>query len=219
MRIVFGWILIVSIALGPGSVAFAGGSGSVFDSKHNLSMSGKGEITSSTESRVCIFCHSSHNSSTEGPLWNHITTSPGKFKTYNRSTMASQPEQPNGATKLCLSCHDGTIAVGAVRGLKRPIPMKGVGPNGEIPVSKKSSIGLDLSGTHPVSVKFTQNTALTKKHLRWPPIDTEGEVGVDANGYVQCTTCHDPHDDSKSDRYPFWRKRGFDDVCVVCHKY
>ncbi len=196
-----------------------GGKGLVSDSKHNLSVSGKGNIRSATETRICIFCHSSHNTSKEGPLWNHETSQPETFTTYKRSTMSSRPEQPNGSTKLCLSCHDGTIAVGAIRGLERPITMRNVGENGEIPVTRKSNIGRDLSGTHPVSVKYQQSTALEVDHLRWPPIDLEGKVGPDADGYVQCTSCHDPHDDSRSERYPFWKKATFDDVCMTCHSF
>ena len=195
------------------------GSGSIVTTKHNLSTSGKGEIKSATESEVCIFCHSSHNTSGEGPLWNHETTSPVRFKTYDRTTMSSRAEQPNGSTKLCLSCHDGTIAVGAIRGLSRPIPMRNVGNEGEIPLSRTSHIGTDLSGTHPVSVKYQEATALADDHLRWPPFDPERKVGADAAGYVQCTSCHDPHDDSKSAKYPFWKKATFDEVCDVCHTY
>jgi len=191
---------------------------SIRDTKHNLSTSGKGEIKSLTESRVCIFCHSSHNSSKDGPLWNHQTTVPGIFKTYSRSTMIGKPEQPNGATKLCLSCHDGTIAVGAIRGLVNPVPMTGVNGTGEIPDGKKSNLGIDLTGTHPVSIRFEQNTAMANSHLKWPPLDPEKSVGTDADGYVQCTACHDPHG-SKSDRYPLWKKATFSEVCVVCHEY
>jgi hypothetical protein len=212
-------LAIVSVLLIAWRTAVAGGSGSIFDTKHNLSASGKGEIKAVNETRVCIFCHTSHNASKEGPLWNHVTTAPGKFVTYERSTMDSKPEQPNGATKLCLSCHDGTIAVGAIRGLSRPIAMRNVGPKGEIPATRKSHIGTDLSGTHPVSIKYDQNVAAADKHLRWPPFDPENKVGTDADGYVQCTACHDPHDDSRSERYPFWKKTTFDDVCLVCHEY
>lgn len=201
------------------TVSAGGQKGSVFDSKHNLSVTGRGEIKSATETRVCIFCHSSHAASSEGPLWNHKTTSAGKFQTYSRSTMIGKPEQPNGATKLCLSCHDGTIAVGAVRGLAADIPMRGVGTHGEIPLGKPSRIGTDLSGTHPVSIKFQEGMALASRNLKWPPFDAERKVGVDADGYVQCTSCHDPHDDSKSEKYPFWKKATFDEVCNVCHQY
>ena len=214
-------LILASLTIAVISLLLAGvaGAGSIMDSKHNLSVTGKGEIKSSSETQVCIFCHSSHNASPEGPLWNHVTTTPGKFNTYKRSTLDSQPQQPNGATKLCLSCHDGTIAVGAVRGLSEPIPMQNVGSRGEIPATRKSHIGTDLTGTHPVSVMYSQNVALADAHLRWPPFDPEKEVGTDAAGYVQCTACHDPHDDSRSGKYPFWKKATFDEVCDVCHSY
>ena len=74
------WLIFLSASL-------AGGSGSVVNSLHNLSRSGPGEIKATSETRVCIFCHSSHNASTDGPLWNHKTTQPGKFRTYSRATL------------------------------------------------------------------------------------------------------------------------------------
>jgi predicted CXXCH cytochrome family protein len=208
--------IIIAALLVAGS-ATAGKKSRIVDTRHNLSVTGKGEIRSTTETRICIFCHSSHNASHEGPLWNHETT-PSQFRTYDRSTMISNPEAPNGATKLCLSCHDGTIAVGAVRSMERTVAMANVGPSGEIPNSRKSNLGTDLSGTHPVSVKFRQRDAMVKQGLRWPPFDPQKQVGLDADGYVQCTACHDPHG-SRSTRYPFWQKESFSEVCNVCHEY
>jgi hypothetical protein len=202
-----------------GSLCLAGGSNSIFNTKHNLSVSGQGDIKSNTETRVCIFCHSSHNASKEGPLWNHQTSAPGTFKTYERSSLAGRPDQPNGATKLCLSCHDGTIAVGALKGLANPVAMQNVDQGGEIPAVRKSNMGTDLSGTHPVSIRYQQNSAIASSHLKWPPNDPEKKVGPDANGYVQCTACHDAHDDSRSNKYPFWNKATFSEVCEVCHQY
>ncbi len=191
---------------------------SILNSPHNLSVSGPGQIKSLSETRVCIFCHSSHHASADGPLWNHETTSAGKFKTYDRTTMLGEAEQPNGSTKLCLSCHDGTIAVGSVHGVKGGIAMRGVGASGEIPVGSKSNIGTDLSGTHPVSIRFEQKQSLAKSYMRWPPFDPEEEVGLDADGFVQCTSCHDAHG-SRSEHLPFWNKETFGQVCVVCHEY
>ena len=192
--------------------------GSIRYTKHNLSSSGPGDIKSVTETRICIFCHSSHNGSSEGPLWNHESTKAGAFKTYDRATLQGYPQQPNGATKLCLSCHDGTIAVGAVKSIAGEIKMHGVGAQGGIPVSKASNFGRDLSGMHPVSVPFSEKTALGSSSLRWPPFDLEKQVGVDAGGFVQCTACHDPHG-SRSKSLPFWNKDSFSKVCNVCHSY
>jgi len=208
---------IIALALLVAGSVLADTKTSIKDTPHNLSVTGKGAIRSTSETRVCIFCHSSHNASAEGPLWNHQTT-PAQFRTYERITMQSRPEAPNGASKLCLSCHDGTVAVGAVRGMKRSIPMTGVGSSGEIPEGRRSHLGTDLSGTHPVSVKFDQRSAMMKQSLRWPPVDPQRQVGVDANGYVQCTSCHDPHG-SRSPKYPFWQKSSFSEVCQVCHDY
>lgn len=196
----------------------AGRKSSIIQSPHNLSVSGTGTIKSTRETRICIFCHSSHNASSEGPLWNHETTSPEQFKTYQRSSLKGMAEQPNGATKLCLSCHDGTIAVGGVHSIPGGIPMQGVGASGEIPSNRKSHLGTDLTGTHPVSIRFQQDLALTKSSLRWPPLDPGNEVGTDADGFVQCTSCHDPHG-SRSETLPFWNKETFSQVCQVCHAY
>jgi predicted CXXCH cytochrome family protein len=191
---------------------------SVRNTSHNLSVTGPGAIRASSETRICIFCHSSHNATTEGPLWNHQTSSSAAFRTYDRATMQGSAQQPNGATKLCLSCHDGTIAVGSVHSSQESIEMQNVGTAGEIPASRKAHIGTDLSGTHPVSIKMDEQTALARTSLRWPPYDPEVEVGLDAYGFVQCTSCHDPHG-SKAASLPFWQKESFSEVCRVCHAY
>jgi len=196
----------------------AGKKSSIVGSPHNLSVSGPGQIKSVNETRICIFCHSSHNASSDGPLWNHETTGTRGFKTYQRASLKALPQQPNGATKLCLSCHDGTIAVGNVHSVPGGIKMQGVGAGGEIPASRRAHIGTDLTGTHPVSIRFEQQQALDKSSLKWPPLDPEGEVGLDADGYVQCTSCHDPHG-SRSEALPFWNKDSFGKVCQVCHGY
>ena len=191
---------------------------SITETKHNLSVSGTGTIKAVSETRICIFCHSSHNASSEGPLWNRETTSVGKFRTYERETLKSVSRQPNGASKLCLSCHDGTIAVGSVHNSTRKILLEGVNAAGAIPEGRKSNFGMDLTGTHPISIPYQQELAQKKGSLRWPPLDMDKSVATDAAGFVQCTSCHDPHG-SQSPSIPFWKKETFGQVCNVCHSY
>ncbi len=218
MVIAAGACLVLAGLVSPAVAAAAGNRSSVVNTLHNLSVTGPGEIKAQTETRICIFCHSSHGASLDGPLWGHETTDPDKFLVYDRPTLAGSPRQPNGATKLCLSCHDGTIAVGAIHAVPGGLAMQGVGGRGEIPAGRRSNLGVDLRGSHPVSIPFTQKQAMVKSSLRWPPLDVDGEVGTDTDGFVQCTSCHDPHG-SRSATLPFWRKETFGQVCKVCHVY
>jgi hypothetical protein len=207
------WAAVTTVAAA--SVAAAA---SVVDTKHNLSVSGKGPVKSPEEKEVCIFCHTPHRAIASTPLWNHELSSEAFYKVYESSTLQARPGQPTGSTRLCLSCHDGTIALGRVVSRRVPIRVENTGPGGTIPLSSRANIGTDLSGMHPVSIKYTEDVALADGRLRWPVADPEGRVKLDGQGMVQCTACHDPHDDSRSDRYPFWRKSTFDEVCEVCHR-
>ena len=44
---------------------------------------------------------------------------------YSSSSLQAKPGQPTGTSKLCLSCHDGTIALGSVVSRNQPIAMAG----------------------------------------------------------------------------------------------
>ena len=86
--------------------------GSIKHTRHNLSSgSPLGGIRARDTSNICIFCHTSHAGNTQAPLWNR-EDSRVVYNLYDSSTLYSKPDQPDGASKLCLSCHDGTIALG-----------------------------------------------------------------------------------------------------------
>src|SRR3954451_17667369 len=101
----------------------ASGIESVISSKHNLSVSGPGDIKSATETEICIFCHTPHRGTGETPLWNHALSS-ATYTPYTSSTIKAAVGQPTGASKLCLSCHDGTVALGLVNSRSGPIEMQ-----------------------------------------------------------------------------------------------
>jgi predicted CXXCH cytochrome family protein len=183
-------------------------------SKHNLSVTGPGSIVAVSETEICRFCHTPHAGTATLPLWNHADSATEPYAAYSSSTLSltTPIEQPTGASKLCLSCHDGTVALGQTvnDGL---IALLNVGPSGRMPAGL-SKTGTDLTDDHPIS--FTPN--LENPQIILPP--PEDSVAMDAAGELQCTTCHDPH---REDRDPVTRKflvksnRG-SDLCITCHK-
>lgn len=184
--------------------------GDVTHSKHNLSISGPGTIKASSETRVCVFCHVAHNSSPSGPLWNRRDPG-GTYTPYTSSTLVSTPpNRPTGASILCLSCHDGTIALGDIRSASTPIAMTGANfmPPGQ------SQISSDMSGDHPISFEYTSTLALLRGELVDPGALT-GPVKLDRSGQLQCTACHTPHDDTYG-KFLVMSNQG-SALCVTCH--
>lgn len=203
--------------------------GNVSVTKHNLSAVGIGSIKSTSETKVCIFCHTPHLAIPDTPLWNHELPAGQTYTPYTSSTIVSVPGQPNGSSKLCLSCHDGTIALGSV--LNMPGTNRNQGNFGneagvieglESPMPGVSSamLGTDLRDDHPVS--FVYNTALSNANPELHPPHTlmSGPVKPDSLGYLQCTSCHDPHTD---DNPNFLRLASTDaggygaQLCRTCH--
>lgn len=92
--------------------AAAGKASDVLLSKHNLSVNGPGPVTSQ-QGDACMFCHTPHGSYADEPVeWNHVL-SVQTYNTYTSSTYGAGAGTPAaGVSKLCLSCHDGTVAMG-----------------------------------------------------------------------------------------------------------
>lgn len=85
----------------------------LLNSKHDFRARSSAAIRSVSEADACIFCHTPHNAGSAGFLWNQ-RLSTAEFPTYQSSTLQAtvSPMGPEDASKLCLSCHDGTIALG-----------------------------------------------------------------------------------------------------------
>ena len=180
-------------------------------SKHNLSVSGPGSVKASSEAQICIFCHAPHNASPIAPLWNR--SNPGTTYTpYSSSTSVARPGQPTGASLYCLSCHDGTIALGDVLSRTTRIGMAGGVTN--MPAGN-GNLGTDLSDDHPIS--FAYNSLLAGAHNGGlaNPATLTGKVRLDGSGQLQCTTCHDPHDDSNGKFLVMSNQASA--LCQVCH--
>ncbi len=186
-------------------------SAGLFDSAHNLTATGPGPIKAPGVTELCVFCHTPHNANPTGALWNRelsgqvytlYESSTSKLEEFGRS------EQPTGSSRLCLSCHDGTLALGNLR-----VPPR-TGRATLSPLTGKASLGIDLSDDHPVSFYYDRELALQRGRLAQPS-ELIHELPLDAAGRMQCTTCHDPHDD------PYRKFLRMDDrggtFCLSCH--
>lgn len=183
--------------------------GGIVSTKHNLSASGPGTVRAASEGQICIFCHTPHNSSPRGPLWNRRDPG-GTYIPYSSSTATASPGQPTGVSILCLSCHDGTIAVGDV--LSRPVPISMVGGVTTIPTGS-GRLGTDLSDDHPISFQYTES--MTQKGQLVSPSSLGGKVRLDPTGQLQCTSCHDPHDDANGKFLAVSNLQAA--LCTACH--
>lgn len=199
---------------------------------HNLSsLSSSAMHALPTETdQICIFCHTPHSASSDGPLWNRADplgpSGDGSFPLYGslsgRDTEISIDdtpdaeyggafEYPNGTSRLCLSCHDGVTAIGEVinGGWSGP----GIAPS----IGTMSGSGtIDLDVSHPISFVYNDtvrnfieaNQVGAAGQYTIPAFDSGYlEKGIDGKYRVQCTSCHDPHLDTAFSGYtlPMWR--------------
>ncbi len=211
---------------------------SVVNSKHNLSSGGTGAIRSLAPGsggtdQVCVFCHTPHSANPiEAPLWNK--TNPSVSYTVYASDVMSYlsitPEQPlTGAihvkSRICLSCHDGTIALGSLvnapYGLSGDVAMQGTA-GGFMPSTARGWIGTDIRDDHPIAVAYdtTKDPELqaVSGAIRLYRLNA-GRVISDplrSNGsFVECTSCHDAHDNQYGKFLVQSNQNSA--VCTSCH--
>jgi len=223
-------------------IATIDANGTILTTKHNLSATGPGPVRAITETQVCVFCHTPHRAILDTPLWNR-TLSSALYQLYESPTLLSPTSpviQPDGDSKLCLSCHDGTVAIGSVvniGGSPSTISMQGTGPGGVMPPSGSGYIGTDLSGHHPVSIEMNASllndkmTQCTDGIVTWKlcfptapvklrPTNNRYGTSTPPRVGVQCTSCHDPHRDPDPPDTVFLRigdRNRTDQLCLKCH--
>ncbi|MDH3792830.1 MAG: hypothetical protein OEU56_03645 [Rhodospirillales bacterium] len=154
---------------------------------------------------ICRVCHVPHDHALatqyylNGLLWNR-GVSAATYTMYNNAWSSSidnvQSPQPDGISKLCLSCHDGTVAIDQFDTQVGGNIFMGpeYGDNRVISIFRDGS-NIDLRGTHPLSIVYddTVDTGLR------PDTTTMGTSGSIADVLdfqkVQCSSCHDVHDE------------------------
>ncbi|MCO6435931.1 MAG: hypothetical protein J5J06_02460 [Phycisphaerae bacterium] len=183
---------------------------SVVNSKHDLSVRGPGPIRAVQETEICIFCHAPHNTAPQTPLWNR--ENPRRYyRIYESSTTDARIDQPSGPSKMCLSCHDGTMALGNVlsRPLAEPIVMTArTMPPGE------NDLTNDLSDDHPIGFRYDRALSNADPQIRAPEVVSQ-DLPLGVHGEMHCTTCHDPHNNELGE---FLRVTDqMSAICLSCH--
>lgn len=206
-------------------LAWAGGSwaASMSNSKHDLSSGSTAAIKGDTD-QICVYCHVPHHGSPGGgrPLWNHtLTTTNLAWSPAATVRGTTLPTDITSAAlegpRACLSCHDGSVALGSV--------IEG----GPFNVTGNNTSGGALANT---SDAFIDVTAMEENHpvgVQRPSAATgftdfktaDGGTGVwyrtssDATDYVACQSCHNPHLTTNA---PFLRiSNSASAICKSCH--
>lgn len=182
---------------------------SIVNSKHDLSAFGPGPVRATNESEICIFCHTPHNASPAAPLWNRSSPQT-HYRIYSSSTTQARIDQPSGASKLCLSCHDGSIALGMVLSRETPIPMSHTFiPSGGLDLTN------DLSDDHPIGLRYDRALSNRNRQLRSPDL-VDHRLKLGPRGELECIACHDPHNNEFGDFLRIPTREGA--LCNTCHQ-
>jgi len=153
---------------------------------------------------ICQFCHTPHGAYPQTPGWSH-TLSTAVYQIYQSSSLEAEIGQPTGSSKMCLSCHDGTVALAHPKD----------GESGGVYITPgEAHLGADLSDDHPVSFVYSDSLAAEDSQIRLASTLPE-EFPLDRFGELQCTTCHTPHDNQNGDFLVMSNQRS--QICTSCH--
>lgn len=210
----------------------------ILASKHNMNVAfGAGTIR---EGQVCLPCHTPHNMNPayhNEALWNHTMDPSKAYQLYTsggKSTRyAANYVGLDNSSRMCLSCHDGAVAVdsfgGSTPSAGNPANVVGAGFN--------VGFNADLTRDHPVGVRYPgaqmDGTWVSAGGYKDSTTLKTAPAGVSALGggavklfkyetdadtakgtVVGCASCHTPHDNA----YKFLRIPNTNsDLCLKCH--
>jgi predicted CXXCH cytochrome family protein len=167
------------------------------------------------------------------PLWNHELT--GNYASYTmyqngpgaptKGPKASQAilsgdMAPGSTSLLCLSCHDGSVAVNSYGNSSQLSKSGGGGTIGVQYVIGKDNY---LGNHHPIGFDYDQVQAVDTeiRSADTALLGTAGTVrdhllGV-GNTKMECGTCHAVHNKGNTGERLLWRSDTGSHLCLTCH--
>jgi len=201
--------------------------------------------------RICIYCHAPHHTyrldgSTMGtgpiagarftylPLWNHALTTATVFMPYNNGagpatgpkaaqSMGSAFDEIGSVSLLCLSCHDGTVAVNVYG--NAPQDTRSISTGSAI-IADQYKIGYGdgsttdfLENHHPIGFDYDSVQGDD------PEIESADVAFFDASpvrdhlyeGKMECATCHAVHNKGNSGEKLLYISDSHSNFCLTCH--
>jgi predicted CXXCH cytochrome family protein len=135
---------------------------------------------------------------------------PTHYRIYQSSTTDARIDQPSGPSKMCLSCHDGALAIGLLA--SRPdeivtMSRRTIGPG-------PADLTADLSDDHPIGFRYDRALAARDHELRNPEVVSR-DLPLGKHSEMHCTTCHDPHNNHQGRFLRITDVRSA--ICLSCH--
>ncbi len=200
-----------------------------------------------SDGEICKPCHTPHNAiaaDLTGRLWNHeLSTAtytlhgntvlqPNGSKIDLGTTTGGQ-DKMDGLSRLCLSCHDGTVALDSFGGRTGSQKLQNPDAQGGF------NLGTNLNNDHPVglSTQYDEMKAYSG-HYAYQPLATVTagglrlvDTGVALPAYVDrtgttvtktrmvvgCTTCHDVHNGAGFESGLLRGTNSASKLCLSCH--
>lgn len=179
---------------------------------HDLGPGSKSPITGARND-LCTYCHAPHSGLNKG-LWNQTLTTQS-YMVYNSDTEKNTGTQPvlGSASNLCLSCHDGTVAVGTTVVYGR-VTTTGSMYHWDV-------FGNNLQPSHPFSLNLPLQDSIdlvASLVASGKTADSTGAVKL-VNGNIECTSCHNPHVQAKDlvSQNFLVRDSSSGQMCLACH--
>ena len=202
-------------------------------------------ITPDEQGRICAFCHTPHHAIQDAtveylPLWSHELTAMAFANPYTSATFDAETLAPvdplAGPSRLCMSCHDGVIAVDQHYGFAGGTVFNGDQFTGATP---QIAVGLngDFTNDHPVGFDIADVAAVDSgifpdvatghvfNGTTMPIVDTLYSSIAGMPGTIMtCATCHDVHNKDNVvntgtvvRNYLVYADQNGSDLCLSCH--
>ncbi len=203
---------IILAAVAFAGVAVSGASGQIVNSGHDFSS------YAWSGGEICKPCHTPHfavGSWPYAPLNNHALTT-ATYTLFDGSSGTAEADI-DARSRLCMSCHDGTVALDSFGGM-----------TGNNFIPGRARIGTDLRDDHPIGKDAIYPTAPSTS---FNPQDANHRVvfagrtlrlrdWVDSTGTTQyvvgCTTCHTVHNTGNFGHMLRFSNQS-SNLCLTCH--